>query len=189
MIIGTHNVLRFSEPEDAHFYRALYLQGGPKAALLDARREFGAPTLQEIRELLIKSESARAFLFTVEDPEGRLRGWCGLRALNIEASFCEMFMVFAAPEEYAGPMADETMEALLDRAFNRLGLQKVLATCLDSEETLHACLLRHGFRSCGVQRDVLYGKEGWRGLDTLALDRAAYASHPATGPGPGATVP
>ncbi len=189
MIIGTHTVLRFSEPEDAHFYRKLYLQGGAKAALLDNRREFGAPTLQEIRELLKKSESTRAFLFTVEDPEGRLRGWCGLRALNIEAAFCELFVVFDAPEEYAGPMADETLDALLDRAFNRLGLQKVLATCLDSEETLHACLLRHGFQSCGVQRDVLYGKEGWRSLDTLALDRATHTSNPATGPGPGATAP
>ncbi len=189
MIIGTHSVLRFSEPEDAHFYRDLYFQGGPKAALLDARREYASPTLQEIRELLQKSESARAFLFTIEDPDGRLQGWCGLRALNIEAAYCELFLVFASPEAYAGPMADEALGALLDRAFNRLGLRKVLATCLDCEGALHACLLRHGFRSCGVQRDVLFSKEGWRGMDTLSLERAAHASNQTPGPGPGVTVP
>ncbi len=188
MIIGTHTVVRFSEPGDAHFYRDLYLQGGPKAALLDARREFGLPTLQEIVDLLNKSEAARAFLFTIEDPEGRQRGWCGLRALNIEAAYCELFLVFAAPEDYAGAMADEALGLLLNRAFLRLGLKQVLATCLDCESPLHACLLRHGFRSCGVQRDVLFSGGAWRGMDTLTLDSVAYTSNRETGHGPGATV-
>ncbi len=189
MITGAYTTVRFSEPEDACFYRDLYLAGGPRAALLDARRECGLPTLREIQDLLQKSEAARAFLFTVEDLEGNLRGWCGLRALNIEAAFCELFLVFAATPDYSGPLADETLGVLLQRAFKQLGLCKVLATCLDCEGALHACLLRHGFHSCGVQRDVLYSKGAWHGMDTLVLDKETYTSNTAEGAGAGATPP
>ncbi len=187
MIVGTHTKIRFSEPGDAGFYRDLYLQNGPRAALLDARREFGLPTRQEIRELLKKSESARAFLFTVEDTEGRLRGWCGLRALNVEAAYCELFLVLASEEDYSGPLADETMGVLLHRGFRQLGLNKILATALDSEGPLNACLVRHGFRSCGVQREVLYSGGAWQGMDTLVLTGDNY-SPDAAGIGSGATV-
>lgn len=187
MIVGTHSRVRFSEPDDARFYRDLYLEGGPKAALLDMRREFGLPTLQEIRDLLKKSEAARAYLFTVEDMEGRLRGWCGLRGLNVEAAYCELFLVFSAPEDYAGPLADETLDVLLYRAFQQLGLRKVLSTCLDSERPLHECLERHGYRSCGVQREAVFGGGAWLGIDTLTLDKDTYGGA-ARGHGPGATT-
>ena len=185
MIFSEHTVLRFSEPDDARFYRELYLEGGPKAALLDARREFGLPTLQEIQELLKKSEAARAYLFTIEDREGALLGWCGLRGLNAEAAYCELFLVFASEAEYSGAHADETLQLLLNRAFKQLGLRKVIATCLDCEEALGACLVRHGFRSCGVQREVLYSGGAWRGMDTLSLDNE-WSDLNAAGPGPGA---
>ena len=187
MILGTHSRLRFSEPEDARFYRDLYVEGGPKAALLDVRREFGLPTLQEIRDLLKKSEAARAYLFTVEDVEGNLRGWCGLRGLNVEGAYCELFLVFNAQEDYTTPLARETLAVLLYRAFKQLGLRKVLATCLDSEPLLRACLLDHGFRSCGVQREAVFGGGAWHDLDTLSLDKDMYATYE-TGPGPGVTT-
>lgn len=187
MIAGTHTRIRFSEPADAGFYRDLYLQNGPKAALLDARREFGLPTRQEIQELLKKSESSRAFLFTVEDDEGRLRGWCGLRALNVEAAYCELFLVFSSTEDYAEPLADETMGVLLYRAFKQLGLRKILATCLDSEGSLRDCLARHGFASCGVQRDVLYSGGRWQSMDTFVLTGDNYG-HDTESVGPGAAA-
>jgi RimJ/RimL family protein N-acetyltransferase len=174
VIRGKHSVLRFSEPDDACFYRDLYLEGAPRAALLDVRREYGLPTLQDIQELLKKSEASRAFLFTIEDTDGHLAGWCGLRALNIEAQYCELFMVFASDADYSGPVANETLSVLLGRAFNQLGLRKVMATCLDCEMPLHACLLRHGFVSCGIQRDILYGSGAWRSLDTLAITGEAF---------------
>lgn len=187
MIVSEKSLLRFSEPEDAIFYKTLYVEGGPKAALLDARREFAQPSLAEIQEILRKSEAARALLFTVEDREGRLRGWCGLRALSMEARYCELFLVFASEEDYAGRVAQEALAALLDRAFSQLNLDKVIATCLDVEEALHACLLQAGFLSCGVQREVLFSGGVWRGLDTLVLDRQTYTAR-AEKCAPGMTV-
>ncbi|MFA7693500.1 MAG: GNAT family N-acetyltransferase [Candidatus Hydrogenedentes bacterium] len=181
MILGTHTRIRFSEGEDASFYRNLYLTNEPKAALLDARREYGMPVRHEIEELLRKSESSRAYLFTVEDLEGQRRGWCGLRGLNVEAGYCELFLVFRSDEEFLTPMADEALAMLLYRAFQQLRLNKVLVFSLKRESGLQQCLMKQGFRSCGIQRDVLYSGGTWHNLNTFVLPQQAYDPETAQG--------
>lgn len=170
MITRDNCVLRFSEYDDATFLRNLYLTGEPKAALFDMRRELGMPTVNEIEEVLTKAEQSRAFLFTVEDLEGRRIGWCGLRGLNIESRFCELFIVFSSSAIYAGPIVSEVLETLLQRAFQQVGLQRVFVTVLDEETTYRARLIDSGFRSCGVQRDAFFGNGKWHDLETFELE-------------------
>lgn len=167
MIIGTQACLRYSEPDDVSFLFRLYLDGGPRAALLDTRRERMQPTMQELRDLLEQKDAARGLLYTVEDEDGRIQGWCGVRGVNYEARFAEIALIFEEQERYASPMADEALAFVLDRAFGQLGLRKVMILCLDCEPALRGCLLRAGFVSCGVQRQALYSGGVWHDMETL----------------------
>ncbi len=169
MFIGSHTHIRYSEPDDARFVQSLYLEGPPRAALLDVRRERPMPTIQEVREMLTQKDAMRGMLFTVEDLDGRLTGWCGLRGVNPEARFAEMMLLFADAAAYDAPGANEVIDFLLDHAFGRFGLGKVIALSLDVETTLGVCLERRGFLACGAQRHALFSGGVWHDLETWTL--------------------
>jgi RimJ/RimL family protein N-acetyltransferase len=69
--------------------------------------------------------------------------------------------------DHGGPLGRETVQFLLDRAFGRMHLDKVLGTCLDSEPELRALLGDSGFVSGGIQRQVLYSDGGWHDIETM----------------------
>ena len=179
MFIGSHAHIRYSEPDDARFVKSLYLEGPPRAALLDVRRERPMPTLQEVRDMLSQKDAMRGMLFTVEDLEGRLTGWCGLRGVNPEARFAEMTLLYTDDAAYNAPGAEEVIDFLLDHAFGRFGLAKIIVMSLDVETALSACLERRGFLACGTQRHTLFSGGGWHDLKTWTLfarDRHPNAS-------------
>lgn len=180
MIRGDHTYIRGTEQDDVELLYRLYMQGPPRAGLLDARREPLLPNRDEIRDLLTRKEIADGSFYTVEDTTGDIVGFCSLRGHSAEGRFAEYSIQFADTSLYDTPLAGEAHAFLLDRAFVRLGMRKVLAYALEKETELRDFLLRQGFRSAGVQRQVLYTGGRWNDLETLALEhRAEHVDGPA----------
>ena len=168
MITGKHSYIRGTEYDDVAALSVLYLPGSLRAGLLDARREPVLPSQEDLQELLGRKEIADGAFYTVEDLGGEVRGFCSLRGMNPEARYCEFSLLLLDTEAYAGPLADEAAQIMLERAFIRLGLRKVVAYGLCHESEWAALLTRHGFVSAGIQREVLYARGQWHDLETYS---------------------
>ena len=166
VITGKHTFIRGAEYDDVPALAGLYQPGIPRAGLLDARREPVMPSVDDLRELLGRKEIAEGAFYTVEDTDGRIRGFSTLRGMNPEARHCEFSLLFLEPESYGEPLADEVAAVMLERSFQRFGLRKVVSYCLAHERDFANLLVRHGFVSAGRQRDVLYAGGRWHDLDT-----------------------
>ena len=171
MIASEHTLIRTADADDADFLLEVYRTGHPKAALLDPRREPVLPNRDELAEMLGSKDAGRNQFFAVEDSAGCVRGFCGLRGVSIEAVFCEIMVLLIDGADHGGPIGRETVQFLLDRAFGRLHLDKVLGACLDSEPELRALLADSGFTSGGVQREVLYSGGEWHDIETMTRSR------------------
>lgn len=165
MIIGTHTFIRGTEPDDVPALAALYRIGVLRAGLLDGRREPLLPNRDELRELLSRKEIIEGGYYTVEDKTGAIQGFCSLRGMNPEARYAEFSLILIEPAAYDTPLADEAAAFLLDRAFTRTGLRKVVAYCLEAERELARFLARQGFALAGVQRDVLHAGGDWHAIE------------------------
>jgi RimJ/RimL family protein N-acetyltransferase len=174
MITVKHGYIRFSEADDALFLRDLYLHAPKRAALLDTRREPLMPAVSEVRDMLARKDAAHGLMYTVEDTTGALKGWCSLRGVNYEAGYGEIMFLFASEEDYHNALADETMEYLLERAFNQFHLYKVLVLCLDMEQALMQYLERKGFSRAGTQRQALFSGGAWHDLHIYTLRSSDY---------------
>ncbi|MFP4500050.1 MAG: N-acetyltransferase family protein [Candidatus Hydrogenedentota bacterium] len=168
MITTAHGYIRSTDPDDAAILARLYDPACPRAALLDLRREPVFPTVDEIRQMLVRPPSKQGRFYTIEDKTGAVRGFCGIRGSNTEAAFGEVHALFLDPADYAGPQAGEVADFLFERTFIRQRLQRILAHALETETALAGFLRAHGFASCGVQREVLYTQGRWHNLETLA---------------------
>jgi RimJ/RimL family protein N-acetyltransferase len=170
MITREHSVIRTAGREDAPALRRYYSLGHPMAALLDQRREFLIPTAEEVAEVLGGSGLERlGGMNAIEDGTGVVRGFCAIRSTPNEPYMGQVVLMFESLSDYDSPLASEVMEYLREEAFARKRLRKAMAYLLDDEHTLRAYLLRHGFESDGVQREVLYAAGRWYNLETLSL--------------------
>lgn len=169
MIQGTYTYIRTTDPDDAPALYGLYDMRRPRAALLDMRREPLMPTRDELREMLGRKEAARGAFFTIEDRTGAIIGFCGVRGASLEARFAEATLMMCRESDCATPEADEALAFLRSRGFEWLRLHKLVAHCLDRESELRGALMRHGFVSEGVQREVLYAAGRRHNLEVLSL--------------------
>jgi len=185
MISGTHTYIRSAEPDDAPVLFAAYDLERPRSCLLDGKREPLIPTRDELREVLGRKEAAQGTFYAVEDSAGRVRGFCGLRGVNPEACFGEVYFLLLDEEDYGRPLAGEVFAFVCGRAFARLGLHKVVAHALDSEVALRAFLVAHGFESGGIQREAVYARGRRHHLETFSLFADAVPKNTA---GPGCSV-
>ena len=173
MIRGDHSYIRGTEQDDVEALYGLYLQDMPRAGLLDVRRELLLPNRDELRDLLTRKEIADGSFYTVEDRRGAVVGFCSLRGHSVEAGFAEYILHFVDLAHYRTPTAREAHAFLLNRAFTRLGLRKVMAHALSVEDALRDFLVENQFQSAGVQRDVLFSGGVWHDLETLVLNNPA----------------
>jgi RimJ/RimL family protein N-acetyltransferase len=171
VIRGEHTYIRGTEQDDVAAMYGLYMQRAPRAGLLDGRRERLLPTHDDLRDLLTRKEIADGTFYTIEDRGGAIVGFCSLRGHSVEARFAEYILQFVDPGYYGGVEAKEAHAFLLERAFTRLGLRKLLAHALASEGALRDFLTVQGFCSAGCQRDVLFAGGQWHDLETLVLNR------------------
>ena len=169
MIKGAHSLVRSADPDDADALKSVYDDQAPRSSLLDQRRELNPPTRDELREVMSQKEMGKAVFYTVENTEGEICGFCCLRGPNPDAQFSEFVVIFLEDSTFATPIADEVFDFLSRLAFDRLHNRKVVAHCLDSEVAYRKFLTTHGFKSAGVQRDVVYSQGRWFNLEALTL--------------------
>jgi len=169
MITGTHAHIRAADSDDAP--ALLRLHGGPhwRAALLDQKRDPLLPTLDELTETLGRKEAQQGAFYAVEDKAGRVRGYCGLRGMNAESAFAEITILFDEDTLYAAAFADEVFAFVRERAFVRARLHKIMVQCLESEAGLRSFLLRQGFQSNGVQREVFFAGGRYWDIESFCL--------------------
>lgn len=172
MVTGDFTTIRLADLDDAPSLRAFYDPLHPRSSLLDGRREFFLPSLDELREAMSHKETGRTAFSVIEDKTGDIRGFCSLRAINAEAGYAEIVLLLREDTDYASPLASEAMTYLITQAFQRMQLHKILTHCLDCETHFRECTIRHGFRSEGSQREVVYMGGRWMNVEALSLFRA-----------------
>jgi len=178
MIRGKHSIIRSADGDDAPTLVGVYRPETPRSCLLDQRREPILPTLDEMREMLAQKDMGRSLFNAVEDLDGRLRGFCSLRGLNAEASYSEFILVFLNDDDFDTPMASDAFDFLAQQAFQVIHVNKVMSHALNCESAYRRFLLRHGFVSDGVQRDVLFTGGRWHSLEAFTLFGAATQFRP-----------
>jgi len=176
MIVGSHSVIRSADSDDAEALHGLYNPQRPRAWMLDRRREPVQPTASELRELLAQKDSPLGALAAVEDPSGSVQGFCGLRGVSGEAGFAMAVLMLVADAEYDSPLGRESLRHVLQQAFVQKRLNKVIFHCLETEAALRGLLMEYGFRSDGIQRQVVYTQGRWHNVETLTLFRAECPS-------------
>jgi len=174
MITGEHGVIRSAEVDDLYELQRLYDPDRPRSVFLDRRRELHYPTSDELRDMLTRREirALNPFL-AVEDPTGMVRGFCMIRGITTEGSYCELFLGFLEEGDYGSPLAAEALRYLLGKAFHDHRLNKIMGHCLDTESELRRLLVAHGFESDGVQRDMVFTLGRYHDLETLSRFREA----------------
>jgi len=173
MITGDYAVIRTAEPDDTVALQRFYDPARPRSSLLDARRELIVPTYEELREALNQKDLVRGVFHAVEDKEGRVRGFCSLRGVNPEVSFAQLVMLLLDDADFDAPLAREILDFLLQQAFERVKLNKVIAHGFEDESAFRAFLRRNGFQSDGIQREVVFTLGRWRHLESFSLFRSA----------------
>ena len=169
MIRGAHTCIRSTELEDAPYLLRLYDPTVPRAALLDRRYELLTPTLSELRELLASKKGDQRTIYTVENTEGEVAGFCNVRGATLEVGSANLDLLFLEEEAYAAPIAEETFSFLIRRGFEKLQLNKLVANCLGNESALRTFLVAHGFQSDGIYRQIFQGQGRKHDIESLSL--------------------
>lgn len=168
MITGIHTVIRSAEPDDATALWRLYDPKRPRSFLLGPTRDVMIPTHDEIREMLGRRDVVQGTFFTIEDRAGEIRGCCVLRGAKMESEFAELVVALDDDASYATPLADEALAFLEKMGFVDKKLNKLVAHCLSNETEYRAFLVRHGFVSDGVQRQMVYTRGQYFDLESLS---------------------
>lgn len=177
MIIGEHTYIRTADPDDAEALLGVYLCDKPRSFMMDARREFQYPTLDELRQLLGRKEIRTGALYVVEDKRGIVRGCVTLKTPMQEVSYSELVVVFLEPGDYMGALADETMAFVENTAFTLRKLRKIVTQCLETEEDYRELLVRNGYSSDGCQREVVFAEGRYLDLETFTRYNEQFEEH------------
>jgi len=167
LITGNHAIIRGADPDDASFLHAFYAEGRLRAALLDAHREPLQPTQSELEELLGRKDGFQGSFHTVEDLTGAVRGFVSIRGANHEAGFADLVFLLDEDGVYTSGVGEEALAFILDRAFARMGLRKLLGHAVVGEDGLVAALAAGGFTHDGVQREILFARGRWHDIATM----------------------
>ncbi|HRI87124.1 MAG TPA: GNAT family protein [Candidatus Hydrogenedentes bacterium] len=183
MISGKYTIIRSAEPDDAYAMWRLYDPSRPRSFLLGPSREVMIPTQDEMREMLARRDVIQGSFFAIEDRAGEVLGCCVLRGAKAESDFAEVVVALTDESSYDSPVADEVYEFLKKLGFVDKKLNKLVAHCLCNETGYRAFLVRHGFTSDGIQREMVYTKGRYFDLESLSLFNNAR-----TGGGNGSAV-
>lgn len=172
MISGQFTVIRSAEPDDAYAMWRLYDPDRPRSFLLGPSREVMIPTQDEMREMLGRRDVIQGSFFAIEDKSGEVCGCCVIRGAKMESEFAEVVVVLADDAAYDSPVADEAFDFLVKLGFTEKKLNKLVAHCLSNEQRYRDFLVRHGFVSDGVQREMVYTQGRYFDLESLSLFHA-----------------
>jgi len=169
MITFDHIVIRSAEFDDAEGLWGLYDPGKPRTFQLGPNLELRTPTVDELTALLDDPERKLGEFYIVEDLEGLVLGCAVMRSASGDSPYGEALFAFFDESLYATPAADETFAFVRKQAFAIKKHRKLIAHCLDTEPAYREFLMRHGYRSNGVQRELIYAGGNYHDLESLSL--------------------
>jgi len=79
-------------------------------------------------------------------------------------------MMFLSDDTFQSTLADSVMHFVFERSFEKSQRKRIYASLLSCETCFRDFLIRHGFESNGVQREVIYTGGNWLNLESLSLD-------------------
>jgi len=179
MITRSEALIRTTDPDDAGTLYNLYASRRARFALLDQKREPLLPTKLELREMLASKETDKSMFYSVESPDGILRGFFVLRGLNQEGGYCEVSPMLEDEEDYGGAIGREALDYVVERAFGQLRLRKVVSHLLAREGQAAALLMQRGFTDHGTQRQAVYTGGRWHDIRAFGLYNPAFKNAPA----------
>lgn len=118
--------------------------------------------LAENRREFLEDRSLRLFLFRRDDPGGPVLGSCNLtQVARGPAQSCQLG--YALDEGAVGKgLMEEALRAVIDYAFGELGLHRVMASYIPTNERSGRLLRRLGFDVEGYARDYIRIDGEWR---------------------------
>lgn len=169
MITCDHIVIRWAEFDDAEGLWGLYNPGKPRTFQLGPNLELRTPTIDELKTLLEDPERKLGDFYIVEDLEGYVLGCAVMRSATGDSPYSEALFAFFDEALYDSPAADETFTFIYRQAFTIKKRRKLIAHCLDTEPAYREFLVRHGYTSNGVQRELIYAGGRYHDLESFSL--------------------
>lgn len=174
MITGTYVVVRTADPDDARALARLYDPEQPRAFLLNMRREIQSLTHDDLREALSHKEVRAGLFYAIEDRTGLIRGFFSIKTPLPEVNYSEILFGLGDSADYESPVGAEAIHILEHMAFVERRLDKLVAQCLENETDYRNLLSARGYRSDGIQREVLFTHGRYMSLETLTLFRSNW---------------
>ncbi len=169
MITCDHIIIRSAEYDDAEGLWGLYNPGKPRTFQLGPNMELRTPTIDELKPLLEDPERKLGEFYIVEDLEGVVLGCTVMRSAAGDSPYAEAMFAFFDESLYTTPEADEAFAFVRDQAFKIKKRRKLMAHCLDTEPAYRDFLLRLGYTSNGIQRELIYSGGRYHDLESLSL--------------------
>jgi len=169
MITCDHIVIRSAELDDAEGLWRLYNPDKPRTFQLGPNLELRTPTIDELKTLLDDPERKMGEIYIVEDLEGLVLGCAIMQSAGSNTPYSEAMFAFNDEAIYNTPAADEAFAFVRKQAFTIKKRRKLIAHCLDTEPTYRAFLIRHGYTSDGIQRELIYAGGQYHDLESLSL--------------------
>ncbi len=169
MITCDHIVIRAAEFDDAEGLWGLYNPGKPRTFQLGPNLELRTPTVDELKTLLEDPERKFGEFYIVEDREGLVLGCAVMRSATGDSPYAEAMFAFFNEAIYETPAADEAFAFVRKQAFAIKKRRKLIAHCLDTEPAYRQFLVRHGYTSNGIQRELVYAGGRYHDLESFSL--------------------
>ena len=131
--------------------------------------EFWSDRLAQSLEEAGRGESLRLFVLEADDPKGPIRGHLSFSRI-VRGPFQAALLGYAVDQERAGQgYMSEALRLALDYVFAELGLHRVEANYVPTNERSGRLLRRLGFVVQGYARDYLHIDGEWRDHVLTAL--------------------
>lgn len=124
--------------------------------------EFWLDEIRQINEEFVNGESLRLCVVDKFDPDGMIVGQCALRNI-IRGAFHACYLGYSLHHEAVGKgLMFEALTALIPYAFNDMGLHRIMANYIPTNERSGRLLRRLGFVVEGYARDYLFLAGRWQ---------------------------
>jgi len=130
---------------------------------------FWLAEIRQIRAEFVNGDSLRLSMVDKLDPDGMIVGQCALRNI-IRGAFHACYLGYSLHHAAVGKgLMFETLNAVIPYAFDELGLHRIMANYIPSNERSGRLLRRLGFVVEGYARDYLFIAGKWQDHIMTAL--------------------
>ena len=130
---------------------------------------FWLSEISKIRDEFVSDESVRLIILDRSDPAGAILGQCSLRNI-IRGAFQACYLGYSLRHEAEGKgLMFEAVTAVIAYAFDDMGLHRIMANYMPTNERSARLLRRLGFSVEGYARDYLFLAGKWQDHIMTAL--------------------